>query len=513
MTISENGVSFFGAGGHSHNGVNSTLIDTNSYSIFDFKLGYVGSPTRISAQQTNMTALEDWVVRTINSKVLQPAGITLSPNTLNGKSIQVNTITAVQLQANTITADEIAANTITANELVSNIVLVNNSIQSAVYSTGSSGWRISNTGSAEFNDVTVRGNIFSGSGTIGRFAISNTDLVSSDVTNPNYRIALYGNGRVYITTVDGSQDRQMQLFGQNLRILNNRYNINGSPSYYSLLDSDRLEFYVGGGLRSYIYSNADSQNTTIYNPSLITIDAPNVSVSGYVSSYTGNENNNSNPARVWGTNGSDDKMRTYTTSALSVSYASTAGTANFAYCGNNQVPVRATYNTSTSVGIMQTGSSTTARLSTGDSGNLYQEVKAPTSRRALKENIQDINNALEIINSIRPRKFNWKINAFNEQDPFSNEDWSDEAKQINELSFTYGFIAEEIFEDRPDLAVLSHQHPEIPRDQPGGLYDLNSWEPIMWKEIDLIPISVKAIQEISQRLESIESRLKALEEV
>lgn len=49
---------------------------------------------------------------------------------------------------------------------------------------------------------------------------------------------------------------------------------------------------------------------------------------GYINSSSGNEGNNSSPARVWGTNGSDDYLRTYITSALSVGYASSAGYAN-----------------------------------------------------------------------------------------------------------------------------------------------------------------------------------------
>jgi hypothetical protein len=46
---------------------------------------------------------------------------------------------------------------------------------------------------------------------------------------------------------------------------------------------------------------------------------------GYINSTSGNENNNSNADRVWGTNGSDDYLRTYRTSALSVGYAASAG--------------------------------------------------------------------------------------------------------------------------------------------------------------------------------------------
>ena len=42
---------------------------------------------------------------------------------------------------------------------------------------------------------------------------------------------------------------------------------------------------------------------------------------GYINSSIGNEGNNSNPVRVWGTNGSDDYLRTYMTSALEVNRA------------------------------------------------------------------------------------------------------------------------------------------------------------------------------------------------
>jgi len=46
---------------------------------------------------------------------------------------------------------------------------------------------------------------------------------------------------------------------------------------------------------------------------------------GYINSSNGDEGNNSSPSRVWGTNGSDSYLRTYLTSALSVSYAASAG--------------------------------------------------------------------------------------------------------------------------------------------------------------------------------------------
>jgi len=51
---------------------------------------------------------------------------------------------------------------------------------------------------------------------------------------------------------------------------------------------------------------------------------------GYICSLAGNEGNNSSPARVWGTNGSDSYLRTYLTSALNVSYATNSNYATTA---------------------------------------------------------------------------------------------------------------------------------------------------------------------------------------
>jgi len=58
---------------------------------------------------------------------------------------------------------------------------------------------------------------------------------------------------------------------------------------------------------------------------IVRTDASGYLQTGYINSSNGDEGNNSNPSRVWGTNGSDSYLRTYLTSALSVSYATSAG--------------------------------------------------------------------------------------------------------------------------------------------------------------------------------------------
>jgi len=56
---------------------------------------------------------------------------------------------------------------------------------------------------------------------------------------------------------------------------------------------------------------------------IVRTDAYGYLQTGYINSSDGDEGNNSSPARVWGTNGSDSYLRTYLTSALSVGNAST----------------------------------------------------------------------------------------------------------------------------------------------------------------------------------------------
>jgi hypothetical protein len=184
---SENSLSFFGAGGHSHNGVNSTLIDTTRYSIFDFSLGFVGSQARINSQSVKQRSFEDYVIRIINSQVLQPAGLSLDPDTLNGKTIRANTITSTEIQAGTITA----------NELTSNIVLVNNIIRSTnfdgtfhangvISNSGTVGWGISYAGSSVFSNTVIRGTVTSTSGRIGPFDITDTSFRSNGYSPRNF---------------------------------------------------------------------------------------------------------------------------------------------------------------------------------------------------------------------------------------------------------------------------------------------------------------------------------------
>lgn len=158
VQVNEGQVSFKRMQGHKHDGITSSLIDTSQYSMFDFA-ATENSTDRAAKQSNNKKMLKTFIVSTIEERVLNPQGI--------------------RLQANAITAREIVAGTITANELSANIVLVNNVIRSTNYvsnSTTKTGWLISSNGNAEFNDVTIRGNLISGD---GFYAASNTKIFAN----------------------------------------------------------------------------------------------------------------------------------------------------------------------------------------------------------------------------------------------------------------------------------------------------------------------------------------------
>lgn len=200
--INESGVYFFSGGGHNHDGDNSSFIDTNAYSLFDFNFGFQGAPNRVYRQSVNFDGFKQLIINTINSSVLAPAGIILQPGVINGNAhIIANSITAGEIAANTITADEIAAGTITASELAANIVLVDNVIRSnnfngtiaangVITSSGNTGWAITYAGDAVFDAADIRGTITANAISInnnnywyanGNFRVgSNTEFMSFD---------------------------------------------------------------------------------------------------------------------------------------------------------------------------------------------------------------------------------------------------------------------------------------------------------------------------------------------
>lgn len=181
--ISEIGLYFFPNGGHDHDGVNSSLIDTSAYSIFDFEWSTEGStPFRDFLRQTRYTqSFLPAIRQEIIDVLYRDAGIYIQPGSVGAGILIANSITANEIAADTITANEIAAGTITADLFSANIVLVNQVIASNNYVPGVSGWAINGNGNAEFASTAIRGAIVADSvSTPGVDILSNGAIVSNN---------------------------------------------------------------------------------------------------------------------------------------------------------------------------------------------------------------------------------------------------------------------------------------------------------------------------------------------
>ena len=565
--INEGKITFKRVEGHKHDGITSSLIDTSKYSMFDF----IASETNQTAkQQNNKNVLKRLIVSTIEERVLNPQGI--------------------RIQANAITAREIVSGTITADQLAANIILVNNAIRSNNYvsnSTIHTGWIINNTGNAEFNDVTIRGNLIAGDGFYNN---SNTSLFAN-------------NGGYF------SLKNKFSWDGANLSINASNVTLGDKFLWNGLTLTIAGDVLIGGTAASTIVSNADNAvqpsevngNVTSISGNVIstgTINLNNVNVrtgttgarinidsnglfaynaggtntvsigSNGVASFSGTVTATAGSLGGWDINSSgiykqvDIGGTIYTSTFYSTGDLSVFGLYNSAYASASLSPGRLTcygdaaqttiagtridtgdifartgiYSTtlsanSASEGSIATsggvnvasgftikattafytsGSSTAARMqSTGG----FQYLTGGSSLRALKENIKDLDNALGTILNLRPRTYNFKVDAFSEIDPITGQPWTEEARQFNQFDIKYGLIVEEVLETSPELISYAHSQTDIPYDEPGGYADISSWTPQMWEESDVIVLSVKAIQELSNKIASLESRIQVLEGV
>jgi len=118
------------------------------------------------------------------------------------------------------------------------------------------------------------------------------------------------------------------------------------------------------------------------------------------------------------------------------------------------------------------------RFYVGMQGTVYATSTTITgiSDQRLKENIVDLDVGLDAILSLKPRKFDWK-----------------EGKG-KDIKNDRGFIAQEFEQVFPDLIDTWKD------EQPEGE------EPYKAVRPDLIPVIVKAIQELTQRLEALEAK-------
>jgi hypothetical protein len=225
---------------------------------------------------------------------------------------------------------------------------------------------------------------------------------------------------------------------------------------------------------------------------------------GYINSSNGNEGNNSNPSRVWGTNGSDDYLRSYLTSALSVGsagYATSAGSATTATTADSAAAYTGA-SISTGHGTFQVINGSNANLRaarpyvSGESliafydntvasaaaGGIRWGTSATdlvvwdvASDIRLKNNVRDFDDALDIFREVRPVKFNWKSND----------------------AESHGFIAQELMEVYP-LAVLE---PSVDNEYYGV------------STLKMVPLMAAVIKKMISKIDELEARIQTIEGV
>jgi hypothetical protein len=446
----------------------------------------------------------------------------------------------VDLTASKITAGTIGAHTITmagATSIIKSSTFNGVDVGGGSYANATTGWLINGSGRAYFYDATVAGSIDIGGYDSGSFHVNaDGDLWSGSGTLVNAPFKVLKEGDVTANTIT---TKSLTLTGNTVMSSNSKiflgtgvYSNTNTPFY---VDSNS-QFSLGNKLTWDGSTLNITGNVAITGGSTLTLiqDAQNTADDAYSEAITriapgeleariGDSVTNISGGKITtgsinaslittGTLNADiitvgtlsaDRLfgGTITGSAILMGglYVDTGG---FIQATNIEIDAGFRYRCS---GVFNsTGSSTTARVHQPGS---VEALCSPSSKREYKYNIENIPDALDILRTVRPRVFNWNIDAFDKVDPWTGEPWTEEAKAVNEFNKTYGFIAEEMAEDQPLLTVYESPEASLPKDQPGGVFDFSAWKPKMWKEMDFIPLLVKAVQELSAKVEELESRL------
>lgn len=475
ININENQVVFRRDGGHNHDGITSSLIDYKRYSIFDFVPSPIASPgsSRRIFQDRNVLSFKSFIVSAVEERVLNPQGI--------------------RIQANAITAREIVAGTISANELSSNIVLVNNIIRSSNFVGNLSGWAIYSNGNAEFNNVKIRGELLTGAGV---YAASNTPLFANATGffSLGNKITWDGSNLVINGTVT--------LSGTNIGTFDNGDALTGgsigglsiTPTYIGSTDFNG----TGQGFRIYSNGFADFNEVHVQGEIVATsgdiggvlIGSSSISTTGFNGTSEGFALYSNGFANFREINIGDDakigdrleiggnlvigdlvRINNPTADGGITTLKVRGGRTANSNIANTTYPLR----------VQNNDPSNVFWVTNAGNGEFTGTVRASgsilTSDERLKENIENLNFGLDFIKTIKPVSFN--MIKDNSPSPKNK----------------YGFIAQQVLESISSF------------DSNSGLVDtgdtVDAYYGLSYN--DLLAPMVKAIQELSERIEKIEN--------
>lgn len=456
-----------------------------------------------------------------------------------------------------LTAAKITTGTLGAAEITLNGA--NSIIKSSNYSAGSLGWKITGLGDAEFNDLTVRtaldiggsdassfhvdvnGNLWLGASAYGSapFKVSNTGALTATGANISGSITATSGTITGLLVRTAASGGRAELSAGGIQLYNasdaNVYSFSQNPTYGG---SSLFTSWASIG------PNNQGNNSWLYD---------NVIISGGVGAAT----DITCPGKLFiggsqaqhtvGYGLSIEKYSGYTTyPGMSIGPISHYGAADYSFLihdtlGITLINARDDSATNPYHGVqIRLGNiphTTFSKFWLGtnnrgiDSGgyytkafqfvadNIYEATSYSQynaqwyyndgyyklgftySNRDAKQDIADMPDMLPLIAKLRPRTFRWKGNKDAEvHDPTVNY-LHKSAKGTHNIGaniypdgdYERGFIVEEVEECGHDLVSW---HPDS--DEP---------KPMMWKVNDFIAIAIKGIQELSAKVDELESRL------
>ena len=468
----------------------------------------------------------------------------IASNTITATEIAADTITATQIASGTITATEIASGTITTNQInftpyvsgqaitngsVAGLTISSSALQSSNFSSGSQGFQITSAGAAEFQDVTVRGNF---SGTVdGATQVTNNFFTSG---SGGFETAGSGTARVQLGATNPNEIRFLNTSNQTLGLLESDSSdvllqatlstsadlklvagiagdiifqggdidftngltqspiikIEGSSATNKKLgvnSSGRLEFQ-SDSVGSHSHSESDISNIGSH---------AHASNSSWLSGYASTSHNNDQHSTNFATESSVTALSNSLTSHVGHStvgtgisqinspstgffsgYTFNSGTGHFSVSTSN------TNTSSTTVGNLFPNASSSDLghpFGNGEWDRLYiQNNPNVSSDERKKENIEDLTFGLDYIKTLVPKSYSLK---------------SDENSKVH-----WGFIAQQLLETPPepdlDVAFVDYQEEH---DHYSVAY------------AELIAPLVKAVQELSAKVDSLTARIEVLE--
>ena len=486
---------------------------------------------------------------TSNSLSINAGSLTLGSNlSWDGTTL---TITGNVTLANTNIGTFDNGDSIT-DGFIGGININSSEIQSVGFSAGSAGFRISSNGNAEFNNVTVRGDLrFSNNaipgtfdngdaltdGFIGGININANEIQSNGFSagSAGFRIGANGNAEFNNVTVRGALETGsvggLDVTGGNL--LAGEYVADDSYGQYVKIDSGGEiqayrkdsnfgigEYYVrvdimGAEPGIKVLGTADgSYNETRILSSFISTPTILLNGTSIATSLAGKSSTGHLHTGTYATSGHN-----HTGTYMPVGGATVSNFSLTTSQGNDATGIMFESQRSGGGIALSTRANGFVSASQFPSGTGSTMVRSGgfiyfvSSTRKIKENIEYLNEPiLDFVKKLKPVRYTLK----------RNENDTDYTYGLKQMEKQLGFIVEDIEEiqNEIDATLITYDSADYGKfdkrtDSPpfSSDEDFDDIEPRMYKETSMISISIKAIQDLISEIDDLKARIQVLEGV